>query len=122
MSVGASGRPFEVSGAAGLTVYRIVQEALTNALKHAEALGTVEVGLAFDDPDVSVRVVDDGRTKVHGALGGNGHAGPAGGGHGVAGMAERAAAFGGTLDAGPARRGAGRSWPRCATARRPPSA
>ena len=106
VSVERSGRPFEVTGAAGLTVYRIVQEALTNALKHAEALGAVEVCLAFDDPDVSVRVVDDGRTKVTmpGPGNGNGHGrpvSPLGGGHGVAGMAERAAAFGGTLEAGP---------------------
>ncbi len=119
VSLERSGRPFEVTGAAGLTVYRIVQEALTNALKHAEALGTVEVGLAFDDPDVSVRVLDDGRTKVTtpGPANGNGHGRPvraSGGGHGVAGMAERAAAFGGTLDAGP--RAAG-GWEVMATLR-----
>ena len=119
VSLARSGRPFEVTGAAGLTVYRIVQEALTNALKHAEALGTVEVGLAFDDPDVSVRVVDDGRTKVTtpGPADGNGNGRPVravGGGHGVAGMAERAAAFGGTLEAGP--RAAG-GWEVVATLR-----
>jgi signal transduction histidine kinase len=102
-----SGRSFEVSGAAGLTVYRIVQEALTNALKHADAPATVEVRLEFDDPDLSVRVTDDGRTPVPAHTNGNGlpHNGTGrragGGGHGVAGMAERAAAFGGTLEAGP---------------------
>lgn len=108
VSLERAGQPFEVSGAAGLTVYRIVQEALTNALKHAEDPASVEVCLDFEDPDISLRVRDDGRTgagaPVAGANG-NGrrpvHANGSGGGHGVAGMAERAAAFGGGLSAGP---------------------
>jgi signal transduction histidine kinase len=66
------------------------------------------VHLDFDDPDISVRVRDDGRTSAAApgpGTNGNGH-GPSGsngsgGGHGVAGMAERATAFGGTLRAGP---------------------
>ena len=95
VSVRRVGVPFEVSGAAGLTVYRVVQEALTNALKHAEAAHSVEVELAFADPDVAVRVTDDGRCA------GATPAGAPGGGHGLAGMAERATAFGGTLTAGP---------------------
>jgi signal transduction histidine kinase len=109
VSIERAGRPFEVSGAAGLTVYRIVQEALTNALKHAEDPGSVEVCLDFEDPDISVRVHDDGRTWAGtpvAGINGNGHgavhANGSGGGHGVAGMAERAAAFGGSLSAGPA--------------------
>jgi signal transduction histidine kinase len=89
------GVPFELSSAAGLTVYRVVQEALTNALKHAEDARTVEVLLTFADPDVAVRVTDDGQSLV--AV----PARPTGGGHGLAGMAERAGAFGGTLTAGP---------------------
>jgi len=107
VAVEQSGQPFPVSGAAGLTVYRIVQEALTNALKHAEELASVQVRLEFSDPDISVRVTDDGRTAVPVPAHGNGHPGAngngraSGGGHGVAGMAERAAAFGGTLEAGP---------------------
>ena len=107
-----SGRPFAVSGAAGLTVYRIVQEALTNALKHADGLASVEVRVAFNEPDISVQVTDDGRTPVPVAAVGAGHPNgngngngdrrrAASGGHGVAGMAERATAFGGTLQAGP---------------------
>ncbi len=111
-----SGRPFPVSDAAGLTVYRIVQEALTNALKHAHEPASVQVQLEYRDPDVSVRVTDDGRTDVavpvpggprdqadgNGRPHGNGRGGPgSAGGHGVAGMTERAAAFGGTLVAGP---------------------
>ena len=121
VSVERSGRRFALTGAAGLTVYRIVQEALTNALKHAEALGTVEVSLAFDDPDISVRVTDDGRMQVAvpgpGATNGNGKGrplGPIGSGHGLAGMAERAAAFGGKLDVGPREAG---GWEVMATLR-----
>lgn len=116
-----AGQPFEVSGAAGLTVYRIVQEALTNALKHAEDLAKVEVCLDFEDPDISVRVRDDGRTGAAARVvsaNGNGHR-PAqtngsGGGHGVAGMAERAAAFDGGLSAGPSPSG---GWEVLATLR-----
>jgi signal transduction histidine kinase len=108
VSIERAGPPFEVSGAAGLTVYRIVQEALTNTLKHAEGPASVEVYLNFEDPDISMRVRDDGRTPA-GATGqgtnGNGHrpapANGSGSGHGIAGMAERAAAFGGRLSAGP---------------------
>ena len=116
VSIRRVGAPFEVSSAAGLTVYRVVQEALTNALKHAEEPTAVEVRLAFADPDVSVRITDDGRTTVAvpasargsgggtsggGAANRNGRTAAAGGGHGLAGMAERASAFGGTLKAGP---------------------
>ena len=82
-----------------------MQEALTNALKHAHEPVAVEVVLEFDDPDLSVCVTDDGRSMVPVPSGrrGNGgaqYAAPCGG-HGVAGMAERAAAFGGRLEAGP---------------------
>jgi signal transduction histidine kinase len=126
VSVQRTGHPFELSGAAGLNVYRIVQEALTNALKHAEGPAAVEVRLDFDDPDISVRVLDDGRVKLgapvgatSGSANGNAaqHSPPphgSGGGHGVAGMAERAAAFGGTLRAGPAASG---GWEVMATLR-----
>jgi signal transduction histidine kinase len=101
VSVRRVGRPFEVSDAAGLTVYRVVQEALTNALKHADEPTAVEVQLLFADPDVSVRVTDNGRAGV--TLPTPVPAPPprSGGGHGLAGMAERATAFGGTLRAGP---------------------
>jgi signal transduction histidine kinase len=87
-----TGHPFPLSGAAGLTVYRIVQEALTNTLKHAASAHTVNVSICFDEPDVGLRILDDGATK--GTV-------PSGEGHGVVGMTERAAAFEGTLSAGP---------------------
>src|SRR6202044_1669244 len=99
VSVRYAGVPFEVSDAAGLTVYRVVQEALTNALKHADEPTSVEVRLAFADPDLAVRITDDGQAKV--TVPSSPARSPSGDGHGLAGMAERATAFGGTLRAGP---------------------
>jgi signal transduction histidine kinase len=76
--------------AAALTVYRIVQEALTNVVKHAPgAAAAVQVRA---DPDgVLITVTDNGRP---------GPAPPVAG-HGIVGMRERAAAFDGTLEAAP---------------------
>ncbi|TDD81744.1 sensor histidine kinase [Actinomadura rubrisoli] len=74
----------------GVAAYRIVQEALTNVVKHAGA-SRVAVGLTRADGALVVRVADDGR-------------GPSGGtpeGFGVLGMIERARSVGGTLDAAP---------------------
>jgi signal transduction histidine kinase len=109
-----SGPPFELSEAAAVTVYRIVQEALTNALKHAVAPDQVEVRVSFADPEVTVQVTDDApRPEVGGADaswrggpgGGSGDGGRDGAGLGITGMRERAAAFGGTLAAGPRAQG-----------------
>jgi signal transduction histidine kinase len=91
------GVPFALSEAAELTVFRIVQEALTNALKHAESARSVHISLTFADPEVTVLVADDGRSQSAKGSSGAGHAN----GHGVLGMAERAAAFDGSLVAGP---------------------
>jgi signal transduction histidine kinase len=100
VSIIITGQPFTLSGAAELTVYRIVQEALTNALKHAADPQSVVVSIAYADPEVSVQVIDDG-TRVTAT----GPVDPSERGHGVTGMVERAAAFGGTLRAGPRRDG-----------------
>lgn len=75
-----------------LATYRIVQEALTNALRHAAAR-TVSVRIERLGDQVDLTVTDDG-------VGGAVPAG-AGGGHGLVGMRERAACYGGTLTAGP---------------------
>jgi signal transduction histidine kinase len=74
-----------------LSAYRIVQEALTNVLKHAGPDAHVEVGLTGDDRAVTIEVLDDGRGAT--ILPGSGH--------GIVGMRERALLLGGTLDAGP---------------------
>jgi signal transduction histidine kinase len=77
-----------------ISAYRIIQEALTNALKHAGPVPTTVI-LNYGDHDLVLEVVDDGR--------GDSTRTPelAGGGHGLIGMRERVALYGGTLEAGP---------------------
>ena len=78
--------------AVGVSAYRIVQEALTNVLKHAgQAHAEVAIGCA--DGAVTIEVTDDGAGIPAG--------GSPAGGQGLAGMRERAAIFGGQLAAGP---------------------
>jgi signal transduction histidine kinase len=99
-TVGAAGLPVRLteSGSraalppgAQLAAYRIVQESLTNALKHARATAA-RVRISYEPQAVELEITD------------NGQASPPGGtrpGHGIAGMDERAALFGGTVRAGP---------------------
>jgi signal transduction histidine kinase len=78
--------------AVDVSVYRIVQEALTNVLKHAgQASADVTIGCA--DEAVTIEILDDGKREPRSGI-------PAGG-HGLVGMRERAAIFGGELHAGP---------------------
>jgi signal transduction histidine kinase len=93
-----TGPPFAVPPSAQLALYRITQEALTNTLKHAPG-ATAEVRLAYRPGQVELEVTDDGRPG--GVPPGGEPAGPPGGGHGIAGMRERAATFGGPVSAGP---------------------
>jgi signal transduction histidine kinase len=74
-----------------LSIYRIVQEALTNVVKHSRA-NQVTVRLAYEDTGINVDVTDDGAPVA---------AGPAPFGHGLVGMRERVALLGGTLEAAP---------------------
>jgi signal transduction histidine kinase len=85
------GEPGCVPHGVELSAYRLVQEGLTNVIKHAgPAAATVTV--RCEPTEVLVEVSDDGR----GAAAANG-----GGGHGLRGMRERVAVWGGTFDAGP---------------------
>ncbi|MGH9129344.1 MAG: sensor histidine kinase [Acidimicrobiales bacterium] len=84
-----------------LAGYRIVQESLTNALRHAGPAQT-SVRLSYEGSLLVIEVSDDGR----GTLAGPGRFSE-GAGHGITGMRERAAAVGGTLEAGP---GEGGGW------------
>jgi signal transduction histidine kinase len=88
---------------AGLAVYRIVQEALTNTLKHAGPQASAQVRLGYTAAGVEVEVTDDGAGRPAQPA----TAGMASGGHGLAGMVERAASYGGEVEAGPCR---GTGW------------
>ncbi|WP_067669364.1 sensor histidine kinase [Nocardia miyunensis] len=78
-----------------LMAYRIVQEALTNTLKHVGPGSQVDVTVSADEARLRIRVRDTGRRD--GTVG----SGSPGEGHGLAGMRERAALYGGTVTAGP---------------------
>ena len=82
----------ELPAGLDLTAYRLVQEALTNAVKHAQAT-SAEVLVRYEDGAVELEVVDDGR----GASDGSSESG----GHGLVGMRERVSVYGGELEAGP---------------------
>ncbi|MEG9249861.1 sensor histidine kinase [Arthrobacter sp. Soc17.1.1.1] len=76
-----------------LTVYRILQESLTNVLRYAKGVTLVDISIARTGEAVSLRVADDGRGTM----------GPAvslGSGQGIAGMRERAAIYAGSVDVG----------------------
>ncbi|MEU4824997.1 histidine kinase [Actinomadura sp. NPDC023710] len=106
----------------GLAGYRIVQEALTNAVRHSGA-AAVAVEVRVFQGEVIVRVDDDGDGPAthppgpehpeHPARGENsGHGAGAGGGNGLRGMRERAVSVGGELTAGPGPGGGFRVWAR----------
>jgi signal transduction histidine kinase len=89
------GTPAPLPAGLDLSAYRIVQEALTNVVKHAGP-ATAQVTIRCRDHEVAVEVTDDGRGV--GAVAGDGRRGT---GHGLIGMAERVAAFGGDWEVGP---------------------
>ena len=80
----------QLSPGVDLSAYRIVQEGLTNALKHAPG-SHAEVIVRFDQDSVHLEITDDGNTGSE----------EDGLGHGLVGMRERVALYGGTLEAGP---------------------
>ncbi|WP_262402516.1 sensor histidine kinase [Actinomadura sp. CNU-125] len=87
-----AGTPPDLSQGRQLTVFRIVQEALTNTLKHGGPRVSAMVRLDYGRDSVEVRVDDDGRGAA---------ASDDGRGHGLMGMRERAAVYGGTVRAAP---------------------
>ena len=91
VEVRVEGRPRELAPGVDLSAYRIVQEALTNALKHA-GQARARVVVHYGDEVLELEVADTGAGDANGG---------GGGGHGLAGMRERVAVFGGELESGP---------------------
>jgi signal transduction histidine kinase len=91
VSLTMDGAQIDLPARVDLSAYRIVQEALTNAHKHAGAGARAEVRLQTDNRGVDIEVLDNGRgvTILTGS------------GHGIVGMRERALLLGGRLDVGP---------------------
>jgi signal transduction histidine kinase len=94
VTLDVTGDPGTLPASAALQAYRIVQEALTNMIKHAPADATGRVGVAFEPPEVRIEVTNTG-----------GHAPPApalpSSGRGLAGMRQRVEMYHGELTTGP---------------------
>jgi len=93
VAVTIAGRLDEVRPSVDAACFRIAQEAVTNALRHARQASEVQVRVDGDDEHVRITVIDDGR--------GSGTSMMSTAGFGLVGMAERAKLLGGTFDAGP---------------------
>ena len=113
IDVTVSGAADPLPGGVELAAYRIVQEALTNVVRHAKAERT-HVELDYRDESLCLTVTDDGvgaaaRPSAAGAGKGvsaaGGHCADHSGGHGLIGMRERVAMYGGEFSAGPGPRG-----------------
>jgi signal transduction histidine kinase len=114
VEVSVEGDPRPLPAGVDLSAYRIVQEALTNSLKHA-GRARADVRVRYGREALEVQVTDDGSGGPEAASGGAGLVvvafgpdgelqvsnPPADGGHGLIGMRERVALFGGTLETGP---------------------
>jgi signal transduction histidine kinase len=91
VEVAYDGARVELPRGVDLTAYRIVQEALTNVLKHAGP-ASARVVVHYQPGSLALEIVDDGR-GVNGRSDGRGH--------GLVGMRERVGVYGGTLESGP---------------------
>lgn len=93
-----SGPALPLHQAFALSVYRIVQESLTNVLRYAKGIGSVEVRIERLGAEVRIRITDDGASPFDEPR-------SVGSGQGITGMKERAAIYRGHLSAGPLPRG-----------------
>jgi signal transduction histidine kinase len=96
VAVTCSGIAVDLPEGVDLSAYRIVQEALSNAMRHAPG-SHVQVQMAYRPDSLALEIRNDAVASVLVASG----SGEAGGGHGLVGMRERATMLGGSLDAGP---------------------
>ena len=90
VELSTEGKPVELAPGVDLSAYRIIQEALTNALKHAGP-ARAWVVVRYADKNLELEIANDGRSD-------GANAGP---GHGLVGMKERVAVYGGELESGP---------------------
>ncbi|MEV0147563.1 MULTISPECIES: histidine kinase [unclassified Nonomuraea] len=100
------GPPGPIPAGVDLAAYRLVQEGLTNALRHAGAGATARVTVRYEPRELDVRVEDDGGgpdggRDAGGGSGADGGRGADGSGHGLVGIRERVALYGGILSIGP---------------------
>jgi signal transduction histidine kinase len=92
------GQPQPLSSGVDVSAYRIIQEGLTNTIKHAGP-AHAEVVVRYEDGDLDLEILDDGRGAAESAANG------ARKGHGLVGMQERVNLYGGTLETGSRRSG-----------------
>ncbi len=97
VTVRVEGEPVRLPAVADHAAYRILQESLTNVLRHAGAGAAATVSLRYEPGSLALTVTDNGTPAD---AEGNGASDSTGKGHGISGMRERAAAVGGTLTAG----------------------
>jgi signal transduction histidine kinase len=97
VGVRVEGEPRPLSPGVDLSAYRIIQEALTNVVRHA-APAAAELTVRYRPDELVIEVIDDGRASLKPPGPGPAADGP---GHGIAGMRERAAVYGGKLVAEP---------------------
>ncbi len=96
LTVKVRGRPGELPAPVDAAAYRILQESLTNVVRHATRASEVDIRFGRRDGGLEILVRDDGMGAE-----------PAQSGNGLRGMRERAEALGGRIDAGPVRHGGG---------------
>jgi signal transduction histidine kinase len=94
VELAVEGEPRALPSGVELAAYRIVQESLTNTRKHAGP-AQARVVVRYDREALELTITDDGRARAAGDSGG----------HGLAGMRERVALYGGALEAGPGQQG-----------------
>jgi signal transduction histidine kinase len=103
VAVSVNGHSRDLAPGLDLTAYRIVQEGLTNALRHARNPRHAEVAISYGEQVLELAVRDDGAAPVSATTGASGvkSTGPAEAGNGLMGMRERVAVYGGSLVARP---------------------
>ncbi|MPZ84838.1 MAG: sensor histidine kinase [Actinophytocola sp.] len=99
VEVRISGEPRPLPSGVGLTAYRIIQEALTNALKHGDGAARAEVTVRYADHHLRVEVLNSGPSMLSGGRSAPASSAPGEEGRGLLGLRQRVRVFGGDLDA-----------------------